>query len=78
MNDVEKADTVNCVSCGDEVLSARARLGYSLCLSCGEANAVQQRKNWTIVQEYGKGGYQFVTAESARATLRQTNQKQPR
>lgn len=78
MNDVEKADTVFCSSCGDEVLDARARLGYTTCTTCGDTQARKDRDNWTVVQEYGKGGYQFVTAESARATLRQTNQKQPR
>lgn len=33
---------------------------------------------WGVVQEYGKGGYMFVTAESAPVTLKQTNQKEIR
>jgi hypothetical protein len=45
---------------------------------CGEEQAQRQRNGWCVVQEYGKGGYQFVTNDSARATLRQTNQKNPR
>jgi hypothetical protein len=30
------------------------------------------------VQEYGKGNYQLVTPQSAKTTLRQTNQKELR
>jgi hypothetical protein len=42
---------------------------------CGEKAARQERKSWTVVQEYQKGGYMFVTADSAHNTLKQTNQK---
>jgi hypothetical protein len=45
---------------------------------CGEDAAQAERNSWCVIQEYGKGGYQFVTATSAHATLRGTNQKNPR
>jgi hypothetical protein len=47
-------------------------------MPCGDDIAREERKSWTVVQEYGKGGYMFVTADSARVTLKQTNQKQLR
>jgi len=68
----------HCNYCGTAIDPARFALGYNTCLQCGEAAAKQQRDRWCIVQEYGKGGYQFVTTDSARTTLRQTNQKNPR
>ena len=64
-----------CVVCGDDVHIERWSRGYRTCLWCGEDQARAERKSWCIVQEYGKGGYQFVTAEAARTTLKQTNQK---
>lgn len=67
-----------CVSCGDDVHVERWRLGYRYCLFCGEDAARAERASWCIIQEYGKGNYQFVSAESARAVLVNTNQKQPR
>lgn len=65
----------DCVDCGDEFPIERWQLGYRCCLMCGEDNARAERRSWTVVQEYGKGGYMFVTAESAAVTLKQTNQK---
>ena len=67
-----------CINCGDEVNERRWELGYKTCLWCGEEHAKQERKTWCVVQEYGKGGYQFVTATAAPKTLKETNQKQPR
>ena len=67
-----------CRQCGDDVAENRWELGHHLCLWCGEEAARAERKNWTVVQEYGKGGSMFVTATSAPLTLRQTNQKQIR
>lgn len=64
-----------CTVCGDDVHIERWSRGYRMCLWCGEDAARAERKSWCIVQEYGKGGYQFVTAEAARTTLKQTNQK---
>ena len=66
-----------CVRCGDDVHVNRWRLGerYHVCHTCGEKAAREERGGWTVVQEYQKGGYMFVTADAARTTLKQTNQK---
>jgi hypothetical protein len=50
-------------------------MGYKYCLLCGDDVAKEERASWCVVQEYGKGNYQFVTSTSALKTLRQTNQK---
>ena len=67
-----------CCVCGDDYPAERFTLGYRTCMPCGEYDATEQRKTWTVVQEYGKGPYQFITQSAAPTTLRQTNQKQPR
>lgn len=64
-----------CTVCGDDVHIERWARGYRTCLWCGEDQARAERKSWCVVQEYGKGGYMFVTADAARTTLKQTNQK---
>lgn len=66
--------------CGEEIPLARWELGerYRVCLWCGEEAARMERKSWTVVQEYQKGGYQFITQASARTALKQTNQKSVR
>lgn len=64
-----------CTSCGDDVHIERWSRGYRVCLFCGEESARMERQSWCIIQEYGKGGYMFVTPESASTTLKQTNQK---
>jgi RNA polymerase-binding transcription factor DksA len=65
----------DCRICGDEIdPPERARL-KPYCLMCGEDMARAERRSWTVVQEYGKGGYMFVTQQSAHVTLKQTNQK---
>jgi hypothetical protein len=69
---------IHCVSCGEVVGEHRSKLGYKVCLMCGERDAIAERKSWCVVQEYGKGCYQFVTSESALRTLKQTNQKNTR
>lgn len=66
---------VHCIRCGDEVGRERMELGYKYCLLCGEDVAREERQSWCVVQEYGKGNYQFVTSTSALRTLKQTNQK---
>lgn len=67
-----------CVECGDDIDERRAVLGYKVCLFCGEEMAVQARKSWCVVQEYGKGNYQFVTKASATRVLKESNQKRVR
>lgn len=64
-----------CVECGDEFPAERWSLGYRVCLFCGEEAARTERRSWTVVQEYGKGCYMFVTPAAVSTTLKQTNQK---
>ena len=66
------------VGCTNGVGRKRASYGHLVCKPCGEAQSLKTRSLWTIVQEYGKGGYHFVTATSAPTTLKQTNQKEMR
>lgn len=67
-----------CIECRKPFAVARRKAGYNLCLQCGDKSAVRERKNWCVVQEYGKGGYMYVPAEAARQVLLDTNQKNPR
>jgi ribosomal protein L37AE/L43A len=67
-----------CRDCGDDIDPRRVQLGYKLCLWCGEDAAQADRKRWTVVQEYTKGNYQFVTSTAAATTLKQTNPKEQR
>jgi len=69
------SDWRECRECGDDIHIERWQRGYKLCLFCGEEAARAERKSWTVVQEYGKGGYMYVTQASAQRTLTQTNQK---
>lgn len=64
-----------CRECGDDIDPKRVQIGYRLCLWCGEDAAQADRKRWTVVQEYTKGNYQFVTNTAAPTTLKQTNPK---
>lgn len=67
-----------CCACGDEFPTERFNLGYRLCMPCGDSAARDERKSWTVVQEYGKGPYQFIPQSAVHQTLRETNQKHPR
>jgi hypothetical protein len=67
-----------CHMCGDDVPQRRWELGYRLCLPCGEATARDERRSWTVVQQYGKGPYQLVTTRAANEVLKSTNQKEVR
>jgi ribosomal protein L37AE/L43A len=67
-----------CRDCGDDIDPRRVQLGYRLCLWCGEDAALTERRSWTVVQEYTKGNYQFVTNTAAPVTLKQTNPKEQR
>lgn len=66
---------LHCVDCGDFIEDGRSRLGYKVCKDCGEVRAMLDRSSWCVAQEYGKGNYQLITKDSAKETLRQTNQK---
>jgi hypothetical protein len=69
------SDWRECRECGDDIHIERWGNGYRLCLMCGEQAAQVERKSWTVVQEYQKGGYMYVTKAAISITLKQTNQK---
>jgi RNA polymerase-binding transcription factor DksA len=47
---------IDCKICGDEIdPPERAKL-KPYCLMCGEDMARAERRSWTVVKEYGKGG----------------------
>jgi ribosomal protein L37AE/L43A len=62
----------NCIKCGKHYSPARAKLGITTCLVCGDREAGQARMGWCVAQEYNKGAYQLVTNLD---TLKQTNPK---
>jgi hypothetical protein len=70
---------MRCVKClTNGVGRIRASYGHLLCKPCGEEQALKDRSKWTVLQEYSKGGYQFVTPTTALSALRNTNQKSTR
>jgi len=71
-------DWMQCTDCGDDVHIERWRLGYRWCKFCGEDRAKTERASWCVVQESTKQGYSFVTAQSARKILMDTNPKNTR
>lgn len=73
-----KALLHTCSNCGDDIDPRRVAIGYRLCLWCGEEAATSERKSWTVVQEYTKGNYQFITPTAVHTTLKQTNPKEIR
>ena len=63
-----------CTECGDDYPTDRYFLGYTTCLACGEANAREARKSWTVAPMH-KSNYMMFTAESAREDLKGINNK---
>lgn len=51
---------MKCRSCGDEVADARAKLGYQVCLWCGEEKARQDRMGWCVAPMH-KSNYTLIT-----------------
>lgn len=76
--DVMDLDWKLCSDCGDDVHVSRYQVFCRLCEKNRNHEATKERKKWTVVQEYTKGAYQFVTATSAPTTLKQTNPKETR
>lgn len=60
-----------CTYCGEVVCRERWELGYSLCLSCGEAAAVKARGSWCVAPMH-KSNYLLITNP---ADLRGLNNK---
>ena len=63
-----------CRVCGDDVSEGRAQLGFKLCLLCGEEQARQDRRGWTILTPH-KQGAMFFTAQTAREAAKGINNK---
>lgn len=49
-----------CERCDEPYAPARAALGYTVCLKCGDRQAVQARQHWTIAPLH-KSNYQLIT-----------------
>lgn len=64
MNEVE------CIECGETFSVRRARLGYDVCLECGDQQAKSQRASWCIVPT-PKGHYTRITQKSELLHLNQ-------
>ena len=62
--------THTCKQCHATFPAARAELGYTTCLPCGDSVAKQARLRWCVAQEYTKGNYQLITNLEA---LKQAN-----
>lgn len=60
-----------CAHCGELIHPDRFALGYDLCLSCGEAEAVKARRSWCVAPMH-KSNYLLITNP---ADLRGLNNK---
>ena len=49
-----------CTVCGESFSAERKALGYSVCLWCGEEQAMQDRQYWTVVP-LNKSNYTLIT-----------------
>ena len=50
----------SCADCGTEVDPRRTKLGYHVCLTCGEGYAKEARMGWTIAPMH-KSNYVLIT-----------------
>ena len=60
---------VNCSDCGEEYSMKRAKLGYELCLDCGEKDArrIANHRSRCSAPAFNKGAYQpIMTLDDAR------------
>ena len=58
-----------CSMCRDRIPTARAKLGYSTCIDCGEVAAqrlAEQRKT-QVAPAYNKGAYQYITINDTKS-----------
>ena len=62
-----------CNVCGEHYSPKRKAAGYKTCLWCGEEQALQARKLWTIGQAYSKGGYMLITNKQDLKTINPKN-----
>ena len=66
-------DWGECPLCGDDVPSERLRLGYVLCMCCGEQAAIEARASWCVVP-MNKSNYIYVSPDNL-TLLAQLNPK---
>ena len=52
-----------CSLCREKIPTARANLGYSTCLECGEeaAQRLAEQRKTQVAPTYNKGAYQYIT-----------------
>ena len=67
--------THECDTCGVLYSTARAALGYTTCLYCGEQQALQDRKTKYTVIPLHKQGYMAFSGADALAVVKQINPK---
>jgi hypothetical protein len=67
---VRKHYTPECIGCGEVFSVRRARLGYNVCLECGDYQATKQRASWCVVP-LPKQGYTRVTKKDELLSLNQ-------
>lgn len=67
--------THGCEVCGVLYPAARAELGYTTCLSCGEQAALQDRKTRYTIIPMHKQGYMAFMGTDALTVIKQTNPK---
>lgn len=63
-----------CRECGDDIPAERYKLGYKLCLFCGEEAARVERKSWCVVP-MPKSNYILVTDPSLLKGLNGSHKK---
>lgn len=66
--------THGCDTCGVLYSTARAALGYTTCLYCGEQQALQDRTKYTVIPLH-KQGYMAFSGADALAVVKQINPK---
>jgi predicted RNA-binding Zn-ribbon protein involved in translation (DUF1610 family) len=57
-----------CSLCREKIPTARANLGYSTCLECGEeaAQRLAEQRKTQVAPTYNKGAYQYITLEDTK------------
>ena len=60
MSTETEPNNVSCLSCAEPVAPARWKIGYRVCLECGESRAALARKHWCIVPMH-KSNYMLIT-----------------
>ena len=61
-----------CSKCNKPFSPARAKLGKTTCMLCGEHEATVERMSWCITMAYDKGPTQLISDET---DLKRTNPK---